>query len=487
MRISAAIFLVQAVLALAQAGNADEFIFKDGSILEGTVVKENGKVLCVETDAGEFWIMKDELKKKTDFDITLAEYRKKAGSASNAKKHWEIAQWCRDNGLMEQYENHIERILKIDCGNDEAGQALGLAKTEGKYVPEGIDKTKQGLVKCLGEWVSREDREKIERGFVKQGEEWVPREDYKKNTLIAEKERQAKSREESAKKTRELVAEEDRKAKQQLGAAYRADYVEGFIIHTNVPANDCKLFCQVMADFRKQWLKDFGGQIKLDKPVSVYFFQTRDDYLKGTSVIEPAAVEVGRSAPAFAATGSDPNNWKIMMWKDDSRTGLQYPDYLHNFAHELTHFYMDSAVLNKNVPEHPIGKFFYEATASFFEGFTCDEKTRTPSWKTRNPSRLESAREARGKYSLRTLAGENRRQFSTGDQNVKYNLGEMLVNYLVNYEGGRHRKGFLKFIASYRDPKETEPDRMKRLEKYVGIPLEQMERECEKHTAARKE
>jgi hypothetical protein len=43
----------------------------------------------------------------------------------------------------------------------------------------------------------------------------------------------------------------------------------------------------------------------------------------------------------------------------------------------------------------------------------------------------------------------------------------------------------LKFIASYGDSGESESDRVKRLEKYVGIQLEQMEKECDEYTAQR--
>jgi len=482
---------------------ADTIVLKDGSTLEGTVVAQNEKVLRLKTDKEEFCLWKEDLKDKTPWDLAIAEYREKAAAAKTAEEHRALAAWCKEHGLTEECRFHLEEILRIAPTDDAAAAELKLVKgKDGNYTTERQEKEKLGLVRYLGEWMKKEERDKCEKGMAKFGKVWKSRADCAK-AVAAEVARQsaladARHAEEAQKKWAEKTAAEDKAIKSQLGSGYRADYVEGFIVRTDVAAADCKAFYRQIAAYRKQFLKDFGREmgIRYDTPINVYLFSTRETYLSGVAKVDPDSANFAAGNSGFTNTnrGSIEESriylFKNDLVKPDPRSPLKWMSYTSTFNHEIFHFYLAS--LTRDRQDNTIGIGLNEAFASFFEGSVFDDKAGTFDWGRKNPDRLKNGRDGRKNIDLEQLIRMPTAQFQSSpalQAAALYGVGENFVNFLIYDQKGKYRSGFLKFIATYGQggPGDAEKDRVRRLEKFLGAPLGQLQKECDAYTATRKE
>ncbi|NUN47799.1 MAG: hypothetical protein HUU15_03090 [Candidatus Brocadiae bacterium] len=484
---------------------ADPIVLKDGSTLEGTVLAQNEKYLRLKTDKEELCLWKEDLKEKTAWDLAIVEYREKAGAAGSddADAHRTLAAWCRERGLSEECRAHLEEVLRISPADDAAATELGLVKgKDGTWTSERQAKEKQGLVRYLGEWMKKEEREKHEKGVVRIGKVWKGKADCAK-AVAAEVARQAaladaRDAEAAQKKWADRTAAADRAIKGELGNAYRADFVDGYIVRTDLAAADCKAFYRQIALYRRQFLTDFGRElgIRYDTPINIYLFSSRETYLSGVATLDPSSANFATRGSGFTDTnrGSIEESriylYKNDLDKPDPRSPLKWVQYTSTFYHEVFHFYLAS--LTRDRADNTIGIGLNEAFASYLEGSVFDAKAERFDWGKRNPDRLKGGRDGRRSVDAEQLIRMSTAQFNTSPapQSVAlYGVGENFVHFLINDQKGKYRSGLLKFIASYGQggPGDPERDRVKRLEKFLGAPMAQLQKECDAYTATRKE
>jgi hypothetical protein len=498
--------LLPFILAISiSSALADTLVFKDGFVLEGTILRENDRYLRLKTDKEELCIWKEDLKEQTKYDKALAEYRDKASKINreSADDNRALAKWCGEQGLNEEHVFHLEEVLRVSPADDEAGGELKLKKSaDGKYVTERQAKEKEGLVRYFGEWMKKLEMEKYEKGSAKVRGDWKTKADCV-TALKAEQAKQedaadARKSEEAKAKWAAKVAAEDKAVKEQLGKEYRADYVDGFIVRTNVPDKDCKAFYRMMSIYRKQFLRDFGRAmgISYDTPINVYFFSDRDTYLGGVRTLDPDSMQIASRGSGFSNNnrGSIEES-RIYLYKNDAeqsgvKSAIKWVDYRNTFYHELMHFFI--AALIRNRSDDTIGIAINEGCATFFEGSVFNDKAGTFEWGRSNVDRLKAGRDGRKTLEFERLLKMSSAEFNSSSLQMTimlYGMVENFVNYMMNFEKEKHRADLLRFMASYNHLKkdEKEPDRIKRLEKYIGIPLGQMQKECDEYTAKRKE
>lgn len=482
---------------------ADTVVLKDGSTLDGTVVAQNEKFLRLKTDKDEFFLWKDELKEKTAWDSAIAEYREKAAAAKAAEDHRAVAAWCREKGLSEEVRFHLEEVLRLSPADDAAAAELKLEKgTDGNYVTERAAKAKQGYVRYLGEWFKTEDRDKFEKGTARVGKAWKSKADYTR-AVQAEVARQAGVREareaeEAQKKWADKTAAEDKAIKAALGAGYRADYVEGFLVRTDVPAADCKAFYRQIAAYRKQFIRDFGRDmgLRFDAPINVYLFSSREAYLAGIEKLDPSSSNFASRVSGFTDTNrGSAEESRIYLFKNDNekpdpRSTLVWINYTSTFMHECFHFFLSATTRDRQ--DNTIGIGLNEGFASFLEGTVFNDKAGTLDWGRKNALRLANGRDGRRAIDLERLIRMPSKEFNgvpAMTSTALYGVAENFVNFVMYDQKGKYRAGFLKFIASYAQggPGDPEKDRVKRLEKFLGAPLSQLQKECDAYTATRKE
>jgi hypothetical protein len=128
----------------------------DDSELQGEVVKKTGGSLTLKTVAGLRTITISDIKKIEKIRTTEDIYREKAAAidSDSAQDHIELADWCRENGLITRYYHHLNETLRTDPDNEKAHTALGHVRYERSWVEDGVTK-KETL------WVKPEERDRL--------------------------------------------------------------------------------------------------------------------------------------------------------------------------------------------------------------------------------------------------------------------------------------------------------------------------------------
>jgi hypothetical protein len=76
---------------------------------------------------------------------------------------WELAEWCRDNGLKSQRDDHLERILLLDPEHEPAHQGLQHIFRKGRWMTRDEDMQAQGYVRYKGRYITPQELELIEK------------------------------------------------------------------------------------------------------------------------------------------------------------------------------------------------------------------------------------------------------------------------------------------------------------------------------------
>lgn len=156
------------LLALALAAclvlpaRADLVELDNGNTLEGRVVTEGDEVV-IEMGHGRIAVPKERVvrivRQETPgerFDAYI-----EGLDATDAKAHWELAEWARERGLRDERRRVLERLLAIDPDHEPARKALGFFRFQNRWVTEDEYMAALGFVRHENRWVSREERERI--------------------------------------------------------------------------------------------------------------------------------------------------------------------------------------------------------------------------------------------------------------------------------------------------------------------------------------
>jgi len=73
------------------------------------------------------------------------------------KAHWELAEWCRKNGLDADRRYHLERVLDFDPQHDATHRILGEVRVDGEWITIDEQKAREGLVKYKGRYAKPEE------------------------------------------------------------------------------------------------------------------------------------------------------------------------------------------------------------------------------------------------------------------------------------------------------------------------------------------
>ncbi|OWY73181.1 hypothetical protein B7486_02200 [cyanobacterium TDX16] len=163
---------IVAVLLLSATRSlmADTFRLTEGGVIEGKVVEESEDTLKVQTTLGIFEIEKSRIAERTKSESPWERYEKeRKNSPDTAEGHFELAQWCRRQGLYTEQKKHLERVIELDPEHKKARAALGEVKQDGKWVkrakpssrapsPEELEAMRQAkrdekiVRKAIAEW-----------------------------------------------------------------------------------------------------------------------------------------------------------------------------------------------------------------------------------------------------------------------------------------------------------------------------------------------
>ncbi len=153
------------LLIFCQVAGADTIHLKNGRKLKGKIIEETDSSVTIEVKGGTLTISRRQIEKiekeKTKKDI----YKERAQKLDpkDAKGHFELAMWCKDNNLQEEMKQEIEKVLEIDPNHSKAHKELGHQWHDGKWLTPDEYAKATGLVKHNGKWITKEEKAKLQK------------------------------------------------------------------------------------------------------------------------------------------------------------------------------------------------------------------------------------------------------------------------------------------------------------------------------------
>ena len=177
---------------LAGAAVADIIHLKNGRQLEGQILSEEGGKLKVKTVAGVVEIARADVARIEVKKTPAQEYgeRLAALAPDDAEGYYQLALYCRENGLKKEEKELYAKVLGIDGQHAGANAAVGNVEYEGEWMtPAERDRRKgsaddaemraKGFVQYEGRWVTPEEKENLEKGLVRHDGKWMTPDEVK--------------------------------------------------------------------------------------------------------------------------------------------------------------------------------------------------------------------------------------------------------------------------------------------------------------------
>jgi len=153
-----------AVCCAADAASAESFLLKSGGRIEGEFLnpKRNSTepYLVRTTDGVKLSLGKELVAKVVVKKDTEREYERLLPKVPDtAAGHWEMAEWCKEQGLRAQREFHLQEVIAREPDHAAAHLGLGHQRFEGKWHDPQEYMKSHGYLKHQGLWRTRQDVE----------------------------------------------------------------------------------------------------------------------------------------------------------------------------------------------------------------------------------------------------------------------------------------------------------------------------------------
>jgi hypothetical protein len=148
------------LLATGNAAWADVFELTDGGRVSGTLVERGqDEEYVIRTDNGATVTLdKSQVRKVTPVDDNLLEYNERSRSVPDTvEAHRQLAEWCKEHRLSKLMDHHLERILQLDPGDEQARESLGFQKYQGRWLTRDQIMEARGLRLYDGAYRTRQD------------------------------------------------------------------------------------------------------------------------------------------------------------------------------------------------------------------------------------------------------------------------------------------------------------------------------------------
>ena len=84
-------------------------------------------------------------------------------SPDTVEGHWALAEWCQKQGLEQERERHLKRIIELDPDHVPARHALGYSQVQGEWKTQEQHMLEQGYRYYKGRWRTTQQIELLER------------------------------------------------------------------------------------------------------------------------------------------------------------------------------------------------------------------------------------------------------------------------------------------------------------------------------------
>ncbi len=166
---TARFFIAAILLATSQlsAGGREEFTLNSGGRVAGELLNPNQVPLTdyvVRTDEGVVFKIDRSQVVKRDYQRPEIDTYERIWPrfADTVEDQWKIAEWCRENTLLQQREHHLNRILHLDPDHAEARRLLGYERRNGVWTTRDDQFRNRGYVQFEGDWRTPQEIQLIE-------------------------------------------------------------------------------------------------------------------------------------------------------------------------------------------------------------------------------------------------------------------------------------------------------------------------------------
>ena len=154
------------LLASPEAATADLVKLVNGGEVRGKMSsKPSSEVIVVETLNGvTITVARADAKFLAMRPLEVEEYETRARQVTDSlEAHWELAEWCRVQGLSKQRETHLLRVVDHDANHQKAQTALGRVWHEGTWVDRDEMMASRGYVKYKNRYVTVQELDLIQK------------------------------------------------------------------------------------------------------------------------------------------------------------------------------------------------------------------------------------------------------------------------------------------------------------------------------------
>jgi len=133
----------------------DRVVLKDGQIFEGKIEKQTRKEVVLRTKYGVLRFPREKISKVEKGVVAKEEYE--ARRKRIARALFELALWCKKNGLEKQAMRHLKEVLRYDPDHEGARKLLGYIRKNGKWVRQKPEKSQRQKKQPASPGMSREE------------------------------------------------------------------------------------------------------------------------------------------------------------------------------------------------------------------------------------------------------------------------------------------------------------------------------------------
>ena len=163
------VFAIQ--FASSPAAHADLVKLLNGGEVRGRIVggsavsRSDSDSIVLETLTGvTVAIARVDTKFLTMRPLVVEEYETRAKHLPETlKAHWELSEWCRQQSLSTQREQHLLRVVDHDPHHEKAQTALGRVWHEGAWVDRDDLMASRGYVKYKGRYITLQELDLIQK------------------------------------------------------------------------------------------------------------------------------------------------------------------------------------------------------------------------------------------------------------------------------------------------------------------------------------
>lgn len=152
---------ILAIIGTASAFADDRLELRHGGSVSGPVRSfDDGKLnyhLVELSDGIRVAIPNGEVARKTEHE-ELAQYRENfVRTPDLPEAQFELSRWCKSQGLRDQAEFHLRRVVQLDPNHATAREALNFVRDGRQWIPRPEWERKRGLVRSGGRYYIPED------------------------------------------------------------------------------------------------------------------------------------------------------------------------------------------------------------------------------------------------------------------------------------------------------------------------------------------